>query len=194
MGQPWARGLLRLSRAARADLVWWRTFVQGWNGTSFLPSPVAAPQSLSQCWSDATLRAGAGFCSGQWFTFDFGEAHAGWSIAEKELYALTTTVTTFAPLLRRRSLLMFCDNESAVAAIQSGFSNHPRMMALTRSFLFVCARLDLSVSAQHLAGLDNTTADALSRKDWQPKTRNMAAAQRASYSLRCAGCITEAYK
>lgn len=28
---------LRLNAGARADLIWWQTFLQDWNGTSFIP-------------------------------------------------------------------------------------------------------------------------------------------------------------
>ena len=30
---------IRLNRAFRSDLMWWRTFVEDWNGISFLPPP-----------------------------------------------------------------------------------------------------------------------------------------------------------
>ena len=33
---------IRLNRAFRSDLMWWRTFVEDWNGISFLPPPTAA--------------------------------------------------------------------------------------------------------------------------------------------------------
>ena len=49
---------IRLNRAFRSDLMWWRTFVEDWNGILFLPPPTHLPQL--QMASDASGSWGCG--------------------------------------------------------------------------------------------------------------------------------------
>ena len=46
---------IRLNWAFRSDLMWWRTFVEDWNGVSFLPPPIHLPQ-LMGLWCLARLQ------------------------------------------------------------------------------------------------------------------------------------------
>ena len=55
-----------LNQAFRSDLMWWRTFVEDWNGISFLPPPNHLPQL--QMASDASGSWGCGGWHGpNWF-------------------------------------------------------------------------------------------------------------------------------
>ena len=63
---------IRLNRAFRSDLMWWRTFVEDWNGISFLPPPTHLPQL--QMASDAW---GCGAWHGcNWFQLQWDERSA----------------------------------------------------------------------------------------------------------------------
>ena len=52
-----------------------------------------------------------------------------------------------------------------VAVIRSGSSRDERVMHLMRSLFFILAHYNMQLSAQHIPGVENRAADALSRND-----------------------------
>ena len=134
---------VHLSAQARADLTWWHTFVQSWNGKSLLPEPEPA-QSL---YSDA---------SGSW---GFG------ALSEHDWFSAPWTRTdcdgggTLGPSVTR----CFCNNQAVVCALNKSSAKDPQLMRLLRSLFFFCASYNISVSACHIPGAHNSPADALSR-------------------------------
>ena len=56
-----------------------------------------------------------------------------------------------------------CDNEGAVAVVNSGYSRVPRIMHLLRCLFFIRAYFEISLVAVHVPGVQNTWADAISR-------------------------------
>ena len=66
---------IHLNRAFRSDLMWWRTFVEDWNGISFLPPPIHLSQL--QMASDASGSWGCGaWHSCNWFQLQWDERSA----------------------------------------------------------------------------------------------------------------------
>ena len=86
---PWERAMCRLAhgltrsrgdtRPFRFDLMWWRTFVEDWNGISFLPPPTHLPQL--QMASDASGSWGYG--AWHWFQLQWDERSADLPIMVK---------------------------------------------------------------------------------------------------------------
>lgn len=68
----------------------------------------------------------------------------------------------------RDESLCLCDNMSVVAAVNKGSAWDPALMRLLRVLAFLTAILDITISAQHLPGAQNTSADALSRNNLKP--------------------------
>ena len=66
-------------------------------------------------------------------------------------------------MLRHRHINFQCDNEGLVAAISKGSSKDTIVMHLLRSLWFFIAHFDIAITATHLPGVMNTTADHLSR-------------------------------
>ena len=80
---------IRLNRAFRSYLMWWRTFVQDWNGISFLPPPTHLPQL--QMASDASGSWGCGAWHGcNWFQLQWDERSADLPIMVK-VYTLVSS-------------------------------------------------------------------------------------------------------
>lgn len=75
--------LIRLNATARADLLWWRTFLQSWNGTSFFPSLTPAAQVTSD--ASGAFGCGAFSLSHGWFQLVWPESWESVSITAKEL-------------------------------------------------------------------------------------------------------------
>ena len=55
---------------------------------------------------------------------------------------------------------MWCDNKSVVASMNSKHSKSPRVMDLIRA---ITLQYNLTFTATHIPGLDNSIADSLSR-------------------------------
>ena len=74
---------IRLNAGARADLLWWKVFLQEWNGSSFFP--VVTPPI--EVFSDAsgTYSCGAFCMSYGWFQVCWPESWEATHIAAKEL-------------------------------------------------------------------------------------------------------------
>lgn len=59
----------------------------------------------------------------------------------------------------------FCDNESVVFALNKLYSPNEKLVHLIRCLVFVAAKHGFWFRASHIAGVDNTLADALSRNN-----------------------------
>ena len=60
-------------------------------------------------------------------------------------------------------MLFHCDNQSVCDIWRRGSSRSPEVMALVRMLYFCAAKFDINVMIVHIAGSNNTIADALSR-------------------------------
>ncbi len=60
-----------------------------------------------------------------------------------------------------------CDNQGAVALVNSGYSKVPQLMHMLRCLFFIRATFDFSLRAVHVPGKDNILADAISRDNIQ---------------------------
>ena len=56
-----------------------------------------------------------------------------------------------------------CNNAAVIVMINIHTSNNPMAMHLLRCLFFICARFSIILSAEHIAGIRNEAADALSR-------------------------------
>ena len=57
---------------------------------------------------------------------------------------------------------MHCDNQAVVEIWKKGTTKYPEVMALVRMLYFCVAQYNIPVLVTHLAGTDNSIADALS--------------------------------
>ena len=68
---------IRLNATFRSDLVWWDTFLEGWNGTLFLTGRHGEHSALFQLYSDAPGRFGCGaYWNREWLQFEWPEVGA----------------------------------------------------------------------------------------------------------------------
>ena len=63
----------------------------------------------------------------------------------------------------QKKVLFHCDNQSVCDTWCRGSSRSPKVMALVRMLYFCAAKFDINVMIVHIAGSNNTMADALSR-------------------------------
>ena len=80
-----------------------------------------------------------------------------------ELLSIYMGVCRFAGAWKDQQVLCFTDNTQALAAVNNGVSVNPDSMAVLRSIFWICATLNIYLSARHVSGQTNLLADWLSR-------------------------------
>ena len=152
---------VRLSAGARADLQWWKAFLQDWNGTSFFP---ALSPSI-EVFSDASGSYGCGAFSTPygWFQLEWPEIWQPFHITAKELLPIVLAAALWGGLWKRTCVCFKCDNMAVVDILTSHTSKDQLLMHLLRCLVFYAAFYGFSFIAEHVPGVTNTAADAISR-------------------------------
>ena len=84
-------------------------------------------------------------------------------ITVKELLPVVIGVAMWGNRWRGKKIRCRCDNAAVVAMLGSGSSKNERAMHLLRCLFFFLASCDVSIVAEHVRGVENGPADALSR-------------------------------
>ena len=154
---------IRLNRGFRSDLQWWASFLPSWNGVSMMSGVVPAYPSASIT-SDASGSWGCGAFSsaGDWFQLKWPESWSEVHITVKELLPIIMGVALWGRSWQGRTIRCRCDNMAVVAILKSGSSKDERVMHLMRSLFFFLASYVILLG-EHIPGVENGAADALSR-------------------------------
>lgn len=159
---------IRLNAEFKRDLKWWLDFFNQWNGISFFLLPNLLPPPTVCVGSDASGTLGYGaYINSEWFNGRWSPKQTPLSIAYKELFPVVLAAHVWGHNWRRQRILFKVDNEAVVAILNSRTSRDPHIMVLLRSLLFASARFGFTFSAEHVAGVHNGIADALSRFNMQ---------------------------
>jgi hypothetical protein len=84
-------------------------------------------------------------------------------ITVKELLPIVISAAVWGDQWAEQTVRCRCDNAAVVAIVNSGKSKDAMVMHLMRSLFFFLAHRNIVLVAEHLPGLDNGPADALSR-------------------------------
>ena len=156
-----AHHYVRLNQEFRADLRWWRVFIERWNGVAVVPS-CGPPQFVVT--SDASGQWGCGaWCQTSWFQFRWPETASPHHIAFKELMAILLAAAAWGDRWYGTRVQWFCDNYAAVRVVSSRSCQDQSLMHLLCCLFMFEARYQFQVVASHIPGVDNTLADDLSR-------------------------------
>ena len=153
-----------LTKAFKSDLCWWHFFVNSWNGVSFLEC--YCPQTSFDCQvvTDASGSWGCGAQYGdQWFQYAWPAEWYTVGIMAKELVPIVIGCAVWGPLLIKKDTELKCDNRGLVDAINKGSSRDEMVMHLLRCLWFFTALFNIRVTATHIYGVNNISADMLSR-------------------------------
>ena len=152
---------VRLNREFRADLAWWRTFVQPWNGVGLLHG---AEQSTLEFYTDASGAWGCGaWHRASWFQHPWRVEEQGLDIVVKELLPIVMAAAIWGSQWKGCFVTNHCDNEAVVAVVNSRSSRNRHLMHLLRCLCFYEAHGQFRLKAKHLPGVCNGRADDLSR-------------------------------
>lgn len=156
-------GWVHFNQFIRSDLIWWLTFMEGWNGVSMIPSFPLPSISIE---TDASGSWGCGACWGaQWLQWRWEGPAPSWLISPQELLPILFALAVWGAHWRGRLVECHCDNMAVVAVINSGRSRDATLMHLLRCLFFFSAHFHVQIRASHIPGVTNVAADALSRDD-----------------------------
>ena len=155
---------IRLSRAAKLDIMLWLRFLDDFNGRSFFLSDVwETPQSL-QLYTDVAGSIGFGA------VFDRHWLHGTWpnqwksyNIALLELFPIVIAVHIWGHIMADKRIIFFTDNAAVVDIINNQTSKHQGIIVLLRDLVRSCLRHNIIFQARHIPGLTNSSADYISR-------------------------------
>lgn len=175
---------IRLNSEFHLDLQWWLQFLSSWHGVYFWLFPGMSASPDLEVTSDASGSLGFGaYFNGEWFSCAWVSSQASHSIAYKELFPIIIAAHVWGPHFARRHVLFRTDNEAVVYILNSRTSRIPVLMRLLRHLLASAAHFNFSFASQHVPGVHNCIADALSRFHWQEFRRLAPQAQKLPVSI-----------
>jgi len=86
-------------------------------------------------------------------------------ITVKELLPIVIGAALWGEQWRGKTIKCWCDNAAVVAVLRSGWSKDEKLMHLMRCLFFILAHYNVSIIGQHIPGVENRAANALSRND-----------------------------
>lgn len=157
-----------LNKEFQSDLEWWRTFLNYWNGRSMMEIH-STPQSPDvTIFTDASGSWGCGASWGnEWLQCQWSEAWLPENIAAKELLPIVLAVSVWGQQWQHQHLTVHCDNMAVVQVVNAQNCRDPSLLHLMRCLHFYTAILDISIRLEHIEGVKNVTADAISRNNLQ---------------------------
>ena len=152
-------GQIGLSQAARKDLEWWIHNLSEWNGRA-----VQTPDPTLVIETDALKKGWGAFCRGIMTGGCWNTQKAEFHINSLEMMAAFFAIKAFAKDCRQISILLLTDNISVVAHVNKmGGTKSTLLTSQVKDLWAWCLQREITVTAQYLPGLENVTADYLSR-------------------------------
>ena len=159
---PHSKVPIRLNTGFRADLVWWKEFINLWNGVSFLPTPLHLP--TVEMASDASGSWGCGVWHGNlWFQLPWDSRSQSLSIAAKELLHIVLACAMWGNRWHSHYVIHHCDNKVVVSRLQSRSSHDKGVMHLLRCLVFVEAQSQFYLCPSYVNTHLNHLTNDLSR-------------------------------
>ena len=159
---------IHLPAGFKSDVMWWLLFLRSWNGRSMMNvHSVTQPPTIEfSSYASGSWGCGAVWDS-EWFQFEWKGSWVNESIATKELLPITLACAMWGYNWQHQRVLVHCDNMAVVQLIKSFSSKDPIILHLLQCLHFITAHFDILLTAQHIPGVLNVLADAVSRNHLQ---------------------------
>jgi len=155
---------IRLTKAARLDILTWLTFLEEFNGRTFFLEERWLSSPPLTMYSDAAGSKGYGAIFGsKWFYGDWPDNWKSINITFLELFPIVIALHVWASFMANKCVHFFTDNAAVVEIINQQTSKHPLVMVLIRDLVLTSLKHNIMFRASHVPGVDNTRADLISR-------------------------------
>ncbi|KAL5510124.1 hypothetical protein EMCRGX_G005615 [Ephydatia muelleri] len=119
------RRLISLNSSFRSDLLWWHHFLSGWNGVSAAVSlELVQPDVVVHSNASGSIGCAAWWSEG-WLHYEWPPEVAAASITPKETLPVVFACAVWGQLWGNKRIRFYCDNEAAVANLNSGTRSPP---------------------------------------------------------------------
>lgn len=169
--QPFHR--LRLSYELREDIKLWISFLDQFNGVTYIPSCSWFDSDCLQLYTDSAGSAELGcgcYYDGKWAFYKWPQAWYGTKvfldITFLEMIPVLLAVVLWGNFMSNKRILMHIDNEALVSVLNKQSSKSKRLMKLVREFVLISMKLNIIFKAVHVSSKSNGIADAISRMQW----------------------------
>ncbi|GAV00861.1 hypothetical protein RvY_11650 [Ramazzottius varieornatus] len=165
-GKPEQYASFTLDREFQLDLQWWKEFLPKWNSTaSFLDNDWTS-SSVLHLYTDAfgTLGMGA-FFQNSWFQSRWPPWIKSHKICIEYLQMLPilNAILVWGHKFANKRILMHCDKLGAVHAWKKLRSHNHGVLSVMRRMVAAAAHHNMQIKLEHIPGVMNDVADALSR-------------------------------
>jgi hypothetical protein len=162
----------KLNNEVREDIRWWSDIAPTWNGISLLYDLEWTQADKLELFTDACKEGLGGVFGDQWIARPWTRVERqrattphGVSMPFLELLALVLAAATWGSQWAARRVVFRSDCLPVVMAINQRRSHVPRMHELVRHLTVLAIRDSYDFRCDHIAGVKNVAADALSRGD-----------------------------
>ena len=136
---------IKLTQEFRKDLLWWREFASIFNGVSVLPDHQwSEPDAVFS--TDACLSGCGGVFGDTYFRSEFPVSVMAMKlhIHDLELLSIVVAVRLWKDQLRGKRVIVYCDNEPSVFALNSGRTSGDFTAACLRELWLHCCSVQLN--------------------------------------------------
>lgn len=156
--------VFEISQEVKMDLKFWYEFLPKFNGVSVMRCIDTGVPGVEIA-SDCNLIACGAFCQGEYFHNKFPEEilDTTSNISERELLTVIVSLKVWGSKIKGKKIYFHCDNEAAVACVNSGRAKNLFMQQCLREIVYLCATGEFEVKLTHISSADNCIPDALSR-------------------------------
>ena len=154
----------------KSDLRWRCHFVPSYYGVSLIKTSQWIHDTLTFS-TDACGSGAGGYFNGKYFHTPFPPPIMplyGHDINILELLRIMVALKLWGAALSGQRVIISCDNENSVFALNSGRSRSPGMQLCLREIWFLSAAFDFEIRTDHVPGVSNAIADHLSRWHLSP--------------------------
>ena len=155
---------VHLDGIVRADLLWWKYFLQSWNGTMFF-QPLSVPRVHVHSDASGSFGCGALLSQSHWFQLSWPRSWDAVDITTKELLPIVLAAAIWGREWHGQAVCFHTDNMGVVAILQKRSANNAMALHLLRCLYFYAAFYRFEYVSQHIPGVVNVAADAISRNN-----------------------------
>ena len=162
-----------LTQAFFADLNWFLTFLDTYNGTTYYK----VTEQDAQVHLDASLTGLGGIYGSLVYALPIPRGYRDYSIVHLEILNILVACKIWASHWENKKIQIFCDTLAAVEVLTSGRTRDETLATCARNIWPFSALYNIHFTFSHIAGVQNTIADLLSRwgnshNDWR-KLKNL---------------------
>ncbi|XP_033762122.1 uncharacterized protein LOC117343748 [Pecten maximus] len=164
---------IRVTKGMKDDARVWLTFMEDFNGVNTFPDPDWLSDQSLELFTDSAGSSDLGCGAFYHKSWSFFKWPCSWHKTEilrditfLELVPILLAIHTWGNDLRDKKVIFRVDNSALATILNKKTSKLDRVMCLLRELILVSMQYNIQLKAQHIAGVDNFIADAISRFQW----------------------------